>query len=211
MASTFKLVLIGDGGVGKTSFVKRHLTGEFQTRYEPTMSVDVRKLDFNTSKGPIEFECWDTAGQESFGGMRDLYYAGADCAIIMFDVTSRLTYRNVPMWYRDLKRVCGDIPVMLCGNKVDIKNRQVKPKQVDFHRKSGIVYNEISAKSNHNYEKPFLHFSRKLLKDDTLQFVEPPALLPPEVVVDSENIRRNELELEEALATPLPNHDLIFR
>jgi GTP-binding nuclear protein Ran len=99
---------------------------------------------------------------------------------------------------------------MLCGNKVDIKNRQVKPKQVDFHRKSGIVYNEISAKSNHNYEKPFLHFARKLLKDDTLQFVEAPALIPPEVVVDSDTIQRNEVELAEALATPLPNQELIF-
>jgi hypothetical protein len=52
------------------------------------------------------------------------------CAIIMFDVTSRLTYKNVPTWHRDLCRVCENIPIVLCGNKVDVKNRQVKPKQV---------------------------------------------------------------------------------
>ncbi len=74
--------------------------------------------------------CRDTAGQEKFGGLRDGYYIHGQSAIIMFDVTSRLTYKNVPTWHRDLCRVCENIPIVLCGNKVDVKNRQVKPKQV---------------------------------------------------------------------------------
>jgi hypothetical protein len=60
----------------------------------------------------------DTAGQEKFGGLRDGYYIHGQCAIIMFDVTSRLTYKNVPTWHRDLCRVCENIPIVLCGNKV---------------------------------------------------------------------------------------------
>jgi GTPase SAR1 family protein len=59
-------------------------------------------------------------------------------------------------------RVCESIPIVLCGNKVDVKNRQVKPKQVTFHRKKNLQYYEISAKSNYNYEKPFLYLARKL-------------------------------------------------
>lgn len=59
-------------------------------------------------------------------------------------------------------RVCENIPIVLCGNKVDVKNRQVKPKQVTFHRKKNLQYYEISAKSNYNYEKPFLYLARKL-------------------------------------------------
>jgi GTP-binding nuclear protein Ran len=59
-------------------------------------------------------------------------------------------------------RVCENIPIVLCGNKVDVKNRQVKAKQVMFHRKKNLQYYEVSAKSNYNFEKPFLYLARKL-------------------------------------------------
>ncbi len=74
--------------------------------------------------GPICFNVWDTAGQEKFGGLRDGYYIQGQCAILMFDVTSRVTYKNVQNWHRDLVRVCENIPIVLVGNKVDIKVRE---------------------------------------------------------------------------------------
>jgi GTP-binding nuclear protein Ran len=77
-------------------------------------------------------------------------------------------------------RVCEGIPIVLCGNKVDVKNRQVKPKQVTFHRKKNLQYHEISAKSNYNFEKPFLYLAKKLTGDPTLHFVEELALAPPD-------------------------------
>lgn len=64
----FKLILVGDGGTGKTTFVKRHLTGEFERKYVATLGVDVHPLTFTTTHGPIIFDVWDTAGQEKFGG-----------------------------------------------------------------------------------------------------------------------------------------------
>ena len=97
----FKLVLVGDGGTGKTTFMKRHLTGEFE-KYVATLGVEVHPLVFHTNRGLIKFNVWDTTGQEKFGGLRDGYYIQARCAIIMFAVTSRVTYKNVPNWYRDL-------------------------------------------------------------------------------------------------------------
>lgn len=84
------------------------------------------------------FNVWDTAGQEKLGGLRDGYYIQAHCAIIMFDVTSRVTYKNVPNWHRDLVRVCENIPIVLCGNKVDVKDRKVKAKSIIFHRKKNL-------------------------------------------------------------------------
>lgn len=89
-----------------------------------TLGVEVHPLSFSTNFGTICFNVWDTAGQEKFGGLRDGYYIQGQCGIIMFDVTSRITYKNVPNWHRDLERVCENIPIVLCGNKVDVKVSQ---------------------------------------------------------------------------------------
>uniref|UniRef100_A0A0D9V2T6 GTP-binding nuclear protein n=1 Tax=Leersia perrieri TaxID=77586 RepID=A0A0D9V2T6_9ORYZ len=200
-------VVCAGGAKSKTTFVKRHLTGEFEKKYEPTIGVEVHPLDFFTNCGKIRFYCWDTAGQEKFGGLRDGYYIHGQCAIIMFDVTSRLTYKNVPTWHRDLCRVCENIPIVLCGNKVDVKNRQVKAKQVTFHRKKNLQYYEVSAKSNYNFEKPFLYLARKLAGDGNLHFVESPALAPPDVLIDLAAQQQHEAELAAAAAQPLPDDD----
>mmetsp|Transcript_47938 Transcript_47938/g.147996 ORF Transcript_47938/g.147996 Transcript_47938/m.147996 type:complete len:185 (+) Transcript_47938:45-599(+) len=158
----FKLVLVGDGGVGKTTLVKRHLTGEFEKKYIPTLGVEVNPLKFTTNCGPLTFNVWDTAGQEKFGGLRDGYYIQGQSAVIMFDVTSRITYKNVPNWHRDIVRVCENIPIVLVGNKVDVKDRQVKAKNIQFHRKRNLQYYDLSARSNYNFEKPFLWLARRL-------------------------------------------------
>lgn len=128
-------------------------------------------------------------------------------AIIMFDVTSRVTYKNVPSWHRDLVRVCENIPIVLCGNKVDIKDRKVKAKSITFHRKKNLQYYDISAKSNYNFEKPFLWLARKLVGDPNLEFVEMPALEPPEVQVDVTLMQHYEQELADAQQTALPEDD----
>lgn len=154
---TFKCVLVGDGGTGKTTFVKRHLTGEFEKKYVATLGVEVHPLIFHTNRGPIRFNVWDTAGQEKFGGLRDGYYIQGQCAVIMFDVTSRVTYKNVPNWHRDLVRVCENIPIVLCGNKVDIKDRKVKAKSIVFHRKKNlqviIIHVNVNVPSLCSYSK----------------------------------------------------------
>jgi GTP-binding nuclear protein Ran len=204
---TFKLILVGDGGVGKTTFVKRHKTGEFEKKYIATFGVEVHPLVFHTNRGPICFNVWDTAGQEKFGGLRDGYYIQGQCAIIMFDVTARNTYRNVPTWHRDIVRVCENIPIVLCGNKVDVMDRKVKPKQINFHRKKNLQYYDISAKSNYNFEKPFLWLAKKLTGDPNLHFVEAPALQPPEVQVNMDMVKQYERDMQEAAAMPLPEEE----
>ena len=89
---------------------------------------------------------------------------GAHSGIIMFDVCSRITYKNVPKWYKDLVRVVENIPIVLVGNKVDVEDRKVKAKQIVFHRKKSIQYYDVSAKSNYQFEKPFKCLLRKLKK-----------------------------------------------
>lgn len=204
----FKVILIGDGGFGKTTFIKRHLTGQFEKKYIATLGVDVYPIVFHTNRGPIKFNIWDTAGQEKRGNLRDRIYVQGECAIIMFDVTSRITYKNVPTWYRNLRRMCGEnIPIVLTGNHVEIKDRKVEAKQI-FHRKQNLQYYDISTKSNHNVEKPFLYFARKLSGDNQLHFVEAPALMPLEFVVFDDEIKRKyEAEIAAATAMPLSEDD----
>lgn len=128
--------------------------------------------------------------------LRDGFYIDGQAAIIFFDVTARVTYKNVPTWYRDITRIAGEIPMVLCGNKIDVTTeRQVRPKDIIFHRKKGIPYYEISVKSNYNYEKPFLYILRKLAKDPELQLVQQPALPPPDVELDMNEVKKNDEEL----------------
>ncbi|KAJ7635307.1 GTP-binding nuclear protein GSP1/Ran [Roridomyces roridus] len=203
----FKLVLVGDGGTGKTTFVKRHLTGEFEKKYIATLGAEVHPISFTTNFGELRFNVWDTAGQEKFGGLRDGYYIQASCAIIMFDVTSRITYQSVPNWHRDLERVCEGVPIVLCGNKVDVKERKIKPSSVTFHRKKNLQYYEMSAKSNYNFEKPFLYLGRRLLGSPTLEFVAQCSLYPPEAHIDAETLAQYNKELEKAAMMPIPDED----
>lgn len=125
----------------------------------------------------------------------------------MFDVTSRITYKNVPNWHRDLSRVCENIPIVLVGNKVDVKDRKVKAKSITFHRKKNLQYYDISAKSNYNFEKPFLYLARKLIGDPNLEFVAMPALAPPEVQMDPQMVAIYEKEIQDAANAELPDDD----
>ncbi|CAD8123520.1 unnamed protein product [Paramecium sonneborni] len=205
VAAEFKLVVVGDGAVGKTTFVRRHLTGEFEKKYIATQGVEVSQVIFYTTHGPIRLVIWDTAGQEKLGGLREGYYIGAHCSIIMFDVTSRISYKNVPKWHKDLTRICENIPIVLVGNKVDSKDRKVKARQITFHRKVNIQYYDVSAKSNYQYEKPFLYLLRRLANDPNLALVQALALLPPEIQMDANQIAQIQEDQRKAEEIGLPD------
>jgi GTP-binding nuclear protein Ran len=152
----FKVLVVGDGGVGKTSYMQIHEGERFERKYLPTVGVDVRSLDFHTNEGVIGIHCWDVAGQEKFGYLRQGYYRDADAAIIMFDVSCMVTYKSVKRWYDEIVAVCGEIPIVLVANKCDVTKREVSPESVTIHRKMDLPYYEISVKSNYNWQKPML-------------------------------------------------------
>ncbi|KAF9121179.1 GTP-binding nuclear protein gsp1/Ran [Mortierella sp. 14UC] len=162
-APSVKLVFVGDGCSDKTTVVKCHLSGEFE-KHTAILGVEVHPLSFTTNYGEITFNTWDTAGQGKFGGLRDGYYIDEQCSIIMFDLPSRITYKNVPS----------------C-TVVDIKERKVKPKANELHRNKSLQYYDVSAKSNYNFEEPFHWLPCKLAGRQDLEFVASPALAPAEV------------------------------
>ena len=212
--AVFKLVIIGDGGVGKTTFVKRHISGEFQKPYIPTKGAEVSEIEFMTNRGKILFKIWDTAGQEKFGSLRECYYVDANCAIIMFDLSSRQTYKNVPKWHKDLTKICENIPIVLVGNKADVKERKLKARQITFHRKRNLQYYDISAKSNYQYEKPFIWILRQLTGDNNLYLIEAPILQKPEFLMDQtliDELNKEHMEADQkAQLGQLPDDDEDF-
>lgn len=155
----YKLVLVGDGRVGKSAFVQHHLIGEFQTSYLPTLGVEVHPLTLKTNKGLKHFNVWDCAGQERFGGLRDAYYTNADCAIVMYDCESPVTMFNVNFWVKKIRAKCGNIPIVVCGNKCDIGSIQLFTPRPETQWL-------VSAKSGENCEKPLLHLLRELTHQD---------------------------------------------
>ncbi len=175
--SQFKIVLLGDAGAGKTVYINKLITNHFEQRYLATLGVEVTSLTLNTNKGQVEFSIYETAGQEKFGGLRDSYYEGANLAIIFFDLTSRITFKNVDYWVRDLRRTCeNDIPIILIGNKCDILPRKVQLQTItEFTNRidnQNILYFDISVKSNYNIDQPLLHAAKLLLNDNDAIFAE---------------------------------------
>ena len=200
----FKLILLGDRGVGKSSFlrsVRRFFKQSFERRYSPTTEAMIHTLVLYTNRGAIKLNVWDTVGQEKGGSLRDNYYIQADGAIIMFDLTSRVSHRNISNWHSDLTRMCENIPIVIGGNKFDLE-RKVTAKQITFHRKKNLQYYDMSAKLNYNLEKPFLYLIRKLSGDSTLCFVEAPAAAPEEFLFD-EKIKQQLLASVADAAMPL--------
>nr|QBK87254.1 MAG: Ras family GTPase [Marseillevirus LCMAC201] len=169
--STFKIVFIGDEQVGKTTFLNRHLSGEFTLKYTPTHGVEVYPLSFNTNYGVVTFNVWDTAGDESTG-LGDNYFINADACVLFFDVTREDTYDSLESHEKNFKRVVGEKPMIICGNKHDEKNHQVGTTDFNFHRSRSNCYSfYVSAKSNYNFEKPFLYLARMLTRHPDLKFV----------------------------------------
>ena len=192
---TFKIIISGNGNVGKTTFIKRHLTGGFERRYVATLGVEVHPLKFRTNYGTICFNLWDTAGQERFGGLREGYYFEADGVMLLFSVMDMQSYRDVGKWDDLVHNSVGNIPTVLCGNKVDCRDRVVKPRQINYHRINNLPYCDISAKSNYNFDRPFLLLARKLTGHYDLVFIENEPINEPEVNVDQLQIRAYEQEL----------------
>lgn len=143
-----KIVLIGNGGVGKTTWVKS-IYGNFDESYKPTLGVEVHPITY----GDTRFNIWDTAGQEKFAGLRDGYYTGADYAIVMFDWSQPLTIKNIPRWVNDFKRLMPSKPVIIVGNKLELANDTSK----QLLAQMGVPYISISARHKMNNLLPLMY------------------------------------------------------
>ena len=116
----------------------------------------------------------------------------------MFDLTQRETYRSVEKWFKDLVKICPNIPICLVGNKADVKDRKLKARQITFHRKKNLQYYDVSAKSNYQFEKPFVWLLRQLVGDKNLDLKEDIPMNHPEIQMDLGYQQQIEQEMKDA-------------
>ncbi|MFO7990969.1 MAG: GTP-binding protein [Thermoplasmata archaeon] len=139
---TSKVVLLGDGAVGKTSLVRRYVDNMFSDDYIATIGVNVKKKTLE--KYDMTLQLWDIYGQKSvFPGKHSSNYTGAEAAMVVFDITRLKTFINVKSWISGLYKITGKIPVVLLGNKVDV----IK----DFEKEEGIPFKKASRSDFHQY------------------------------------------------------------
>jgi len=195
MIITYKVCLIGDGGVGKTTYINRVIDGRFEKRYNATVGATNNPVSFQDNfNHTILFDVWDTAGQEKHALLKDVYYIGAHAAIFFFDVTSRVTCQNLGRWVREFQAVAGEnVPIIVCANKMDsmISQRKAGKKQVDeFLKGKTYRYYEISAKSMQNIIMPFMDLARQLTGIKDLIFAS-------KIVVEPSDINRSDVDFDQ--------------
>lgn len=122
----FKIILVGDSGVGKSNILSRYLDNNFSDETKATVGVEfgATKLEINGNK--IKAQIWDTAGQERYRSITNAYYKGAKGALLVYDITQIQTYESIERWISELKSL-GDnnICIMMVGNKIDLSEKRV--------------------------------------------------------------------------------------
>ena len=150
----FKVIVVGDGSVGKTSFISRYVNNEYIKNYKPTLGVDffVKKLDIQDGSR-VHLHLWDIQGQECAKNMTSTFYRKANAAIIMYDISQRRTFEDVRVWKQDIdNKIFQDTcPCILLGNKSDLKMmREVEERELrNMCEELRFIYSsEISVKQN---------------------------------------------------------------
>jgi len=154
----FKIVLVGDSGVGKSNLLTRMCKNEFNLETKPTIGVEFATKNLVVGNKTIKAQIWDTAGQERFRAITSSFYKGAVGALLVYDITKENTFEHVGKWLSELLDFAeANIVVMLVGNKCDLKNlRQVKVEDATaFAEKNSLAFLETSALDATNVETAF--------------------------------------------------------
>jgi len=161
----FKIVIIGDSSVGKSNLLVRFTRNEFNEKSKATIGVDFGTKSIEINGKMVTAQCWDTAGQERFRAVTSGYYRGAVGAMIVYDITSKVTFKNVTRWLNELREMADhDILIMMVGNKCDLEQqREVPTKEAEvFAEANKISFLETSALNGSNVNQAFETLLREI-------------------------------------------------
>ncbi|XP_076345025.1 ras-related protein Rab-30-like isoform X2 [Tachypleus tridentatus] len=163
----FKVVLIGNAGVGKTCIVRRFTQGLFPPGQGATIGVDFLIKTVQVDGEKVKLQIWDTAGQERFRSITQSYYRSAHALILVYEISSHLTFDCLHRWLKEIEQFANPkVLRILVGNKTDRKDREV-PNQIgeEFAKAHNMYFIETSAKDSDNVEKLFLEIAAQLTRE----------------------------------------------
>ncbi|MHA1669113.1 MAG: GTP-binding protein [Promethearchaeota archaeon] len=164
----FKLILGGDGAVGKTSMVHRFVENKFAKDYKSTIGTSIMKKEckFDGLDSIVRFVLWDLAGQSQFKKVRQSYLSNAEAGILTFDVTNQISFENIENWHKEILSASPNISLILVGNKIDLEDRRVVFREdgEKTAEKLGIPYIETSAKTGESINDAFRMLALQMIK-----------------------------------------------
>ena len=158
-----KIILIGDGGCGKTSLVNQFVHRQFSSIYKTTIGVDITPytVSIKETGEPVRFILWDMSGQSHFEKFRKRFYVGSSGALVLYDLTNARSYLNVPTWVKEAHSNCKDIPIVAVGNKSDLVDLKIPQTKSPIDDMSLVI---TSAKDNKNVDEAFFTLFEMIIK-----------------------------------------------
>ena len=163
----FKFIIVGDSSVGKSNLLLRYLNNKFEDEYQSTIGVEFGAKNLEIDNINYRIQLWDTAGQEQFRSITRAYYQNSVCAIVVYDISNEITFKNVKDWIDDVRAQSPkNIYIMLVGNKNDlVEKRQVSyEKGLEYANSNNINFIETSAKTGENVENVFYNCTIEIAK-----------------------------------------------
>ena len=185
---SFKIIIIGDSGVGKSCITNKATKNIFEENYHATVGFEFFNFNLKINGQVVKLQIWDTCGQELYRSLITNFYRNSSLAIIVYSVTSESSFQNIELWLRELRTQSSpDVKVFLIGNKIDLEEQRKISKEEGelFAKKNNLErFIETSAKSGFNIEKTFVDIA-KLLYQDYLKYKGDEFLRPSDVTIKS--------------------------
>ncbi|XP_014261790.1 ras-related protein rab7 [Cimex lectularius] len=169
-----KVIILGDSGVGKTSLMNQYVNKKFTNQYKATIGADFLTKEVLVDDRVVTMQIWDTAGQERFQSLGVAFYRGADCCVLVFDISAPNTFKSLESWRDEFliqasPRDPDNFPFVVLGNKADLENRGVSAKRAQqwCQTKNNIPYYETSAKEAINVEQAFQTIAKNALAQES--------------------------------------------